>query len=356
MTGGHALVARRSVAVAGAGIIGLSIALRLAQRGYGVTVYDTQSIGGEASWAGAGMLSPGGEIDGPSELASLAIESRRMYASFVRELEAASGISIDYQECGALDLAYSDSELQELEQRAVLQVTAGIRSKPVTPEHVRTFWPRVATNGLAGARFYPEDGIVNPREVVHALTAACRKLNVSLREKCAVEGVAVQDDCVRLRSIRETSCFGAAVIAAGAWSSSIEIHGVPKLPQSEPVKGHLIGYEQPLGTCATILRHGHTYLLQRANGLLIAGSSIEHVGFDRQIADEVTKSLQQRAAFVLPHLAETSISQAWTGFRPASDELHVGRWHSDRLFLAYGHFRNGILLAPVTAERIARQM
>jgi glycine oxidase len=148
--------------------------------------------------------------------------------------------------------------------------------------------------------------------------------------------------------------FAAAVIAAGAWSSSISVENGEALPMAEPIKGHLIGYQQPAQTCNTILRRGHTYLLQRENGLLIAGASVEHAGWNRAVDPQIAAGLAQEAASILPHLAETDPSQTWIGFRPGSERVQVGRWQSDSLYLAYGHFRNGILLAPLTALQIAR--
>ena len=133
-----------SVAIAGGGIIGLAIAWRLAQERFRVTVYDKGPLGNEASWAGAGMLSPGGEIAGRSALASLAIQSREMYPQFVRELAAAAGLAIDYQECGALELAYSPGEMESLEARAAAQAGLGIVSKPLTAERASVFCPRDA--------------------------------------------------------------------------------------------------------------------------------------------------------------------------------------------------------------------
>ncbi|MBV9081189.1 MAG: FAD-dependent oxidoreductase, partial [Acidobacteriaceae bacterium] len=130
-----------TVAIAGGGIIGLSIAWRLAQGQFRVTIYEKGSIGMEASWAGAGMLSPGGEIAAPSFLALLAIESRRLYPAFVNELSRASGMGIDYQECGALELAYSRAEMEMVEARAAAQAELGIDSKPLTPETVGVFCP-----------------------------------------------------------------------------------------------------------------------------------------------------------------------------------------------------------------------
>ena len=117
----HGPAAANSTAIIGGGLIGLSIAWDLARGGRRVTIYEKNRIGGEASWAAAGMLSPGGEVEGQSALASLAIESRNLYTQFVRELEQASGLAIDYQECGGLDLAYSPEDLQALEVRARAQ-------------------------------------------------------------------------------------------------------------------------------------------------------------------------------------------------------------------------------------------
>lgn len=345
-----------SIAIIGGGLIGLSVAWELARAHCQVFVYEKNRVGGEASWAGAGMLSPGGEVVGPSLLASLALESRNLYRQFVHDLEQASGFAIDYQECGALDLAYSPEELQTLEARALDQDSAGIQSLPVSAAHILAFWPHLRKQGLTGGRFYPKDAIVNPRELVPALAAVCRKRGVAVLENCAVARIGVSETAVTVEASCGTAMHQAAVIAAGAWSSSFAVEGVPPIPRAEPVKGHLIGYQQPEHACTTIVRHGPTYLLQRAGGLLIAGASVEHVGFDRELRREVAAGLAEAAAFVFPHLAETAPSETWIGFRPGSDSLHIEAWHSKLLLLAYGHYRNGILLAPATARRIAAEI
>jgi glycine oxidase len=345
-----------SIAIIGGGIIGMSIAWRLSQSGCKVVVVEAGSVGAEASWAGAGMLSPGGEVDAPSELASLYIESRQMYSGFVQQLEEASGLSIDYQECGALELAYSLDEAQILEEKIIQQDALDIVSNALTVTDVTSSWPKVRAEGLIAARFYPGDAIVNPRDVLVALAAACRKTGVVVRQNCPASSVVVSNDQTRIESKQGTESYEAVVIAAGAWSSAIQVHGVPALPPATPVKGHLIGYQQPWQTCTTILRHGRSYLLQRANGLLIAGTSVEHVGFDRSLQPDIIASLAGQARFMLPHLRDATPSETWAGFRPASDALHVGPWHSTRLYLAYGHYRNGILLAPLTAQRIGAQI
>lgn len=355
MSHGAPKTSNYSIAIAGAGIIGMSAAWRLAQNGWRVTVFDRGPIGGEASWAGAGMLSLGGEIEAGSPLAAWAFESRRLYRDFVRELQESSGIEIDYQECGALDLAYSQEELERLNRRAAAQAAIGINSKLLDLGQVTAFWPRVRREGFAGARFYSDDAIVNPRELVAALEVVCRRAGVCIIPHCAVTRIDVSANSVAL-TMQGLRNYDIALVAAGAWSSTIPVTGVPALPASEPVKGHLIGYPQPKETCSTIIRHGHTYLLQRENGVLIVGASVEHVGFDRHIDPQIAGQIASQGAFVMPHLGETTPTKVWAGFRPASDELHVGRWNSPRLYLAYGHFRNGILLAPATAARLVEML
>lgn len=303
------------------------------------------------------MLAPGGEFEGPSALANLALESLVLYRDFVRELEHLSGLSVDYQECGALDLAYSDAEWQELQVKAERQVSLGIQSKPLGVQQIATFWPRVRSQDLAGALFYPADALVNPRDLIDALIVSCQRAGVEIREQTAVSEVVGAGKAIEFttsRGSQETA--DSLVVAAGAWSSLIQLREGPPLPEAEPVKGHLIGFHQPEQTCSTILRHGHTYLLQRANGLLVAGASVERVGWDQTIHGDIAAQLAQQAGFVLPHLVETTPTEVWVGFRPGSAALQLGPWHNPRLILAYGHYRNGILLAPVTARRVESQV
>lgn len=346
----------RSVCIAGGGIIGLSIGWRLAQQGCRVTIFEKGRLGREASWAAAGMLAPGGEFTSASEQAATAIESRNSYRTFIRELERAADQPIDYQDCGALELAFSEAELEALKAKAAAQMELGIESKPVSPAHAATFWPHLTRHSLYGARFYPNDGLVDPRDVLRALITAAGWAGVVSRERCRVDRMDVGPEGVLVASPRGEEAFDAAVLAAGAWSSSIAVNGVPTLPAAHPVKGQLIAYKQPEQTCSTILRQGHHYMVQRSSGLLVVGASTERVGFDRELSPEVSHDLAEWAGLVLPHLTETTPDASWIGFRPETAAPVLGRWHSDRLFVAYGHFRNGILLTPVTASRIAAQV
>lgn len=324
--------------VIGGGIIGMSIAWRLAQSHLRVVVLDAGRIGGEASWAGAGMLAPGGEIAERSDLAEMAIESLRMYPGFVDELRAETGAAIDYRACGAIELASAEHEWKALMARAASQRKLGIQSVVLE----------------TGRLFYRDDAIVDPREVVHALRLACEARGVMIREGEAAAAIRVQSG-----SIIEPWPAAFAVLAAGAWSGSIPVYFNGSrllITPTRPVRGHLVSYALEPGSLPTILRHGHTYVLQRSNGLTIAGSTTEEAGFDRTVDDGIVREIEQRAAALLPRLASTPRADAWIGFRPATEtgEVRIGRLDDAPVFLAYGHYRNGILLAPVTARQISR--
>jgi glycine oxidase len=340
----------RDVVVVGAGIIGTSIAWRLAQRGVRVSLFDSGRMGGEASWAGAGMLAPGGEIEAPSAWAELALASLRLYSEFVQELEEESGLEIDYQRRGAVEAAFTETECAELDRRAEAQQSLGIPSSRIAPGDVPVLAP-----GLEGARFFPEDALVNPRDVIAALRKACIRRGVEIREGVAVHELESAGGTARVRGGRECA---SVVLAAGAWSSQIgvSVDGQPvELPRAFPVRGHLIGYRCEPRAEFPIVRHGKTYVLQRSTGFTIAGTSSEQVGFDRSLDAAIAGSIGERAGRLVPGLQALPPSDFWIGFRPGieGEVPAIGRLGSSHVWLAYGHYRNGILLAPVTADRVS---
>ena len=308
------------IGIVGGGIIGLSIAWRLAQRGLQVCVFDAGGRGGEASPAGAGMLAPGGEFTGRSVWTELGLESHALYPAFVEELSRESGCPIDYRICGAIEWGVTQERLEA-------QAAAGIVSAP-------------AADGIC----YPNDGYVDPRGVLVALRCACQRRGVKVERRVVNEV--------------DAEAHEALAIAAGAWSGDIAVtrHG-RRLPLAKtmPIKGHLVGYRLQPGTLGPIRRRGHTYLLQRANGFTIAGSNEERTGFDTRVDAAVCSDIQERAVELWSELAGHTASECWIGFRPAAEDMlpHIGRFEDTNVWLAYGHYRNGILLAPVTAGRIA---
>lgn len=290
----------------GGGIIGCAAAWRLAQGGARVTVCDRGRMGGEASWAGAGMLAPGGEFGEDSRWGRLGVESLALYPAFVAELEAATGRRIDFRVCGAVEMA---GEGEEMEGRVAAQRRMGIRVEEMGE----------------GRWWYPDEAVVNPRDVVAALRAAGEGLGVEFRE-----GVEVT------RGEGEVTVW-----ATGAWG-----------PGAYPVKGHLIRYDLSPGSLPRIVRKGHYYVLQRATGETIAGADMERVGFDRTVREAAVEEIRGAAEEMVPELRGLGVVEAWNGFRPGSEsgEPVVGRRGESGEWDAYGHFRNGILLAPVTAR------
>jgi glycine oxidase len=280
---------RGEVLIIGGGLIGSSIAWRLAQKGVHVTIADAGNLGGEASPAGAGMLSPRAEFEKPSVWLDLGIESMRLYPSFVEELRTETRIDTDFQ------------------------------------------------------MFYAEDAIVDPAALLRALHCACESRKVRIvREH--VTTVAPRD-------------YAAVVVAAGAWSNQVKIPGVT-LPVVAPIKGHLIGFQMEPGALGPVRRHGETYVLQRSSGYLIAGSNEQDIGFDRTVDATICEDIHRRATRLFPPLEHAKPVNRWIGFRPraAGDGPHIRRVEGANVWLAYGHYRNGILLTPVTAERVSQEI
>jgi glycine oxidase len=184
---------------------------------------------------------------------------------------------------------------------------------------------------------------------------------VRICEQTRVLGVAVTGERVDVETGGGMLRGSAAVLAAGAWSGAIPVSGVGgriEIPVSFPVRGHLLGYALEPGSVGPILRHGHTYVMQRSSGFTIAGTSSEQVGFDRALDPAIVEDIRARAGELVPRLRSAAEPTAWLGFRPATAgfEPAIGRVGDACLWLAYGHYRNGILLAPATAKRVAGEI
>ena len=324
--------------IIGGGVVGLATAWRLAQQARAVAVWDAARVGTEASWAGAGMLAPGGEMENRTWWGDLAIHSLGQYSEFVRELEDESGIRIDYRRCGALELAATEEEWGLLQARAARQSAWGIRSE----------------NAGGQKLFYPDDAAVDPRDLLRALRAACEKRGVTFREEKPVHQIVAQAGLVT-----RPERAAIAVLAAGAWSSEIQIRvdGVAiALERSFPIRGHLIAFAAGTGTPGPIVRQGHTYILDRSSGITIAGSTTEQVGYLREPNPVQFADIEARARKLMPGLESRLRCDAWIGFRPGTEsgEPQLGRLTDSPVYLAYGHYRNGILMAPATADLLAR--
>lgn len=342
--------------VIGGGIIGASIAWKLARAGLRVILADAGSVGGEASWAGAGMLAPGGEVVSREAWLDLALESMRLYPEFVEELQSNTGVRIDYRLCGGVEVAFDAEEWQALASRAERQRAMDIASSVIDRHALRELVP-LCDREYAGAIFYPDDALVDPRDIMRALKVACRAARVEIREGWRATSVHVSHGLVLVESDAGRLHAPVAVLAAGAWATSIAISGasLPALPAAFPVKGMLTSYQLEPGVLGPLLRRGHTYVLQRSTGILIGGTTSEQVGFNRRIDQHSVDDITARVGELLPSIRRYQPMGAWVGFRPAADSAGplIQRAGDTGLWLAYGHYRNGILLAPVTAQRVS---
>jgi len=339
--------------------MGLSIAWRLAQSGCPVTVYDAAEAGRGASWAAAGMLAAAVEAEpGEEKLLALTLESQRLWPNFARELEAASGISIDYRDEGTMVVALTRDDVEQLRFTYEFQKRLGLELDWLSNAEARCREPHLRP-GIPGAVLSLRDHQVENRLLGRALVEAARRAGAVLYERCTVSEV----ELARERACGVVTDHGYdradfVVLAAGAWSR--EIGGIPgsHLPPVRPIKGQMLALrmdpETPLLHHVMWLPRGG-YLVPRRDGRLVVGGTVEERGFDDSVTAGGMLALIEGAWRAVPAIEELPVAETWVGFRPGSrdDAPILGPSGIDRLVMATGHHRNGILLTPITAQSIS---
>jgi len=345
------------VAIIGGGVIGLSVARALARRGIrDISIIEKNECGHEASWAAGGILAPQIEADTSDDFFRLACASRDLYPQFAAELQAESSIDVELDTTGTMYVAFSENEEAELRHRIAWQRTQGLRVEWLTGDEARAVEPCLSTNVRSALRF-PDDYQVDNRRLVEALVIANQRHGVRLITGCGVRRIQIADGAVT--GIQTELGFLSAkkiVVAAGAWSSSIEAEEalLPRL-DIEPVRGQMLCFSAP-GFARQVIYSSRGYIIPRRDGRLLAGSTSEHVGFDKRVTEAGVDRIRSMAIEIAPALQDISIIDSWAGFRPrAKDDLPALGSVEDLkgLFYATGHYRNGILLAPITGEVIA---
>lgn len=350
-----AIPAAVDVAIAGAGIMGLSIAWRLALRGLSVAVFERAGTGAGASLAATGMLAAAAEHEpGCHDLLALALESQRQWPQFRAGLEAQSGRSIDFRDDGTLVVALGRDEVERLRFRHDLHKRCGLATRWLGGPEVRALEPALRPSVAAGLHC-ADDHQVDPRLVMAALRVACLHAGVRLFEQCAVAAV----DLVGGRAGGLVTARGACraptvVLTVGAWTGDIVPPGL-KVPV-HPLKGQSLALRTTpdTGTLATIVWTEQIHMAPKSDGRLIIGATVEERGFDEAITAGGVYALLEGARRAFPAIEEMAIDTIWTGFRPSSidDAPILGATPVDGLVLATGHHRNGYLLAPSTAFAI----
>jgi glycine oxidase len=366
------------VVVVGGGVIGLAVARELARGGAEVVLVERGEAGAESSWAAAGMLAPQVEADGADEFFRLAAASRDAYPDFARELEEESGVSIELDRTGTLYLAFTEEDEAECERRFRWQTRAGLRVERLTANEVRALEPQVSARVRSALRF-PLDGQVENRLLVVALAKACAARGVRVVTGTKVVAIKVEAGrAVGVETTRGTTRASSIVVACGAWSSRVRLDVSPApgdgdgggdgdgdgdapaaRPSVEPVRGQILCFA-PAAAQTPFVRHvvysPRGYLVPRRDGRLLAGTTTEHAGFDKSPTGAGREAIMAHAREIAPAADGLVVSDAWAGLRPrGADDWPVLGALADvpNLFYATGHYRNGILLAPLTGALVA---
>jgi glycine oxidase len=341
------------VAIIGGGVIGCSIAWRLAQRGVRAVIIERNQPGLEASWAAGGMLAPFAEADSADGFFHLAVESRSLYPSLVAELESLTGIDIEYRSDGTLFLALNDEDEKELAERFEWQRNAGLRIDRLDAGSVHDLEPLV-TDKVRWALRFPDDHQLNNRQLLKALSAAARSAGTTVLENTEVTSLIIERNRVtRVATNAGEIQVGAVVVAAGCWTSLIKGSRYLSEIAIKPVRGQMLAFAAPSPSLRMVIYSRRGYLIPRAAGFMIAGSTAEDAGFEKALTAGGVEQIIRNAVEIMPSVGKLAIVESWSGLRPGTpDDWPVigSDPETQGLFFATGHYRNGILLAPVTAE------
>lgn len=350
------------VVIIGGGVIGLAIGRALAQRGVSrVVIFERGRLGAEASSAAAGIIGPQAEADQPAEFFQLACQSRDLYPAFATALHEESGTDIELDQTGTLYLAFTDADEAEVTHRYQWQTAAGYDVERLAASDAHMFEPCIAPAVRSALRF-PRDMQVENRRLIAALATANERLGVELVTGCDVRAISTERGRVLgVETSRGQIATTTVIVAAGAWSSFITLPNIPAgisppRVRIEPVRGQMLCFETNPRLAQHVLYSPRGYLVPRIDGRLLAGSTSEHAGFDKRVTTAGVHTLTEQALEIVPGLGNLPLTGSWAGLRPrSSDGLPVmGKCSDvDGLIYATGHYRSGILLAPITGELIA---
>lgn len=340
------------VVIIGGGIIGLTTAYYLRREKLEVTVVERGPVGREASWAAAGYLSFQGSSNLPGPRLDLTRASRLLYDSWIEELAEYSAIDTGFLQCGLLEVCLNDAEAQEARARAAWQQAAGYRAEWLDATAARQRQPSLAADlPVHGALWCPDVAQVRPPRLLQALTEALVQMGVHIREYAPVVGLKHRNEHITgvLLAGGEHIAAPHVVNAAGSWAAYVapEMSHLPV----KPIKGTVVLLEVPRSPTRELLVTSQGSLYPRADNKVLVGATLEEDGYDRRVKLAAIDELVHRAVTLVPMLQTASFVTAWTGLRPAShDQLpYLGTlpgFHG--AYLATGHHRSGILLAPIT--------
>lgn len=341
---------RYDVVVAGGGLIGASIAFELAQAGLQVGVFDAHEPGREASWASAGMISPAPEGLDTIPLVPLNKASAAMYPNFVKAVEELSGQDVEYRPDGAMELFWQGDVREEVSTLMAVYHGVGLRAEALSGERARELEPGLLEE-VQGGVLRPDESSLENRVLTRATLEAARRRGVDIFSGNGAMGIWKKGGhCNGLLLTNGRVEAKWTIIAAGCFSAKIE--GVAAYAPVFPTKGQMVALRCEAVKIEHVLWSENVYLVPRNDGRIVAGSTAERVGFDHDVTAGGMKKILDGAIELIPALAKSRIQETWAGLRPDSpDHLPIlGPTDLEGLLIATGHFRSGILLAPLTAQ------
>ena len=342
------------VAIIGGGLIGALIAYELSAEKLRVVILDSQQPGQEASWAAAGMLSPGPDSPEALPLVPLMKESLRIYPEFVAAVENLSGKSAEFTREGALQIFLAPQGESERDALFTEYHRLGLPIESLSLDAARHLEPSLGPNARAAA-YLPNEATVNPRSLTAAVVAAVQHRGAEIRCGSAVSALVHENNrCVGVIAAGERITAKFIVVAAGCFSAGLAPDDdlLSQFVPTHPVRGQMIALRPKGLNLRHVLRSEHGYIVPRSDGRVVAGSTLENAGFDKHVTPGGLQQILRAAIELAPTLAEAEVLETWAGLRPGTpDNLPIlGPTGIDGLLIATGHYRNGILLAPITAK------
>lgn len=346
---------KESVVIVGGGVMGCAAAYELAQRGVAVTVLERSVPGAEASSAAAGILGAQVEAHHPGPLTELGIESLKLYPGLIKDIERDSGISVGYRRSGVLKVAYDKSDVTKLSRSLAWQTRAKLPLVTLSRQELSKREPALSPE-LGGGVWFERDATLDPRSLLSALRVSAEKAGAVFRSGSFVKRIAEEDGRAVGVELDDGNVVTGThvVLAAGSWTSLVA-RSESEAPRVVPARGQIVELKTSVPVLSAIVFGPDCYVVPRADGRVLIGSTLEFVGFRREVTAGAVAKLLGAAIRLVPALADAELSSSWSSFRPyTSDELPLlGPSATPGLILMSGHYRNGILLAPISAKIVA---
>jgi glycine oxidase len=343
--------------VVGAGVIGCAVAYELARRGASVELLDERAAGQGATQASAGILGPYIEARETSPLLPLTVRSLELYDRFIARITADSGLDVGYRRTGTLEIVVDRADLKRLEETAEVAAARGVSAEILDRDALRRHEPHLAQDAIGGL-LIQSHGFVAAGNLTRALAVAASRRGVRIADGCRVRRIDMAGGEVVVETDQGARRARAAVLAAGCWSGRIDIAGNQPVPV-RPVRGQLLQLAWDAPVLHRVLWSGRCYLVPWEDGTVLVGATVEEAGFDERATVAGVRDLLEAACDLVPRIWTAAFRGARVGLRPAApDALPViGASSRDaRLMYATGHYRNGVLLAPLTAQLVADAM